>query len=343
MKKWAFFYEKRVFWGRYMNFAFLMREQPHISIFGFPIYAYAIIIVCGMAVAAVIIGLLFKRRNMSVDLFMTYFCITLPVAVLTTRLFYCITDGMPITEWFDFESIRQGGLSIIGGIIGGAASVLIISLVKKVNFFRAGDCIVVGLLIAQSIGRWGNFANQEVYGAQVTNPALQFFPISVYIEDNGAWHYAFFFYESMVTLTAGILLFLNAWKNPYKPNGINTACYFIIYGLTRSIMEPLRDPSYILQGGGVPWSSVFSIAMFAVGSILLVCLLLYNKEKEGKYIGSAIGERYAIAKYIKDNAKEVPHKNKVNMMCAVYPEKYVEKSTQEIKQTDKKERETDEK
>ena len=334
---------KKDVWGRYMNLALLTNNQPHISRFGFPIYAYAIIIVCGMAVAAVIIGLLFKRRNMSVDLFMTYFCIALPIAVLTTRLFYCITDGMPITEWLDFESIRQGGLSIIGGIIGGAASVLTISFVKKVNFFRACDCIVVGVLIAQSIGRWGNFANQEVYGAAVTNPALQFFPISVFIEADGAWHYAFFFYESMVTLTAGILLFLNAWKNPYKPNGINTACYFIIYGLTRSIMEPLRDPSYILQGGGVPWSLVFSIVMFAAGVALFLGLLLRNKEKEGKYIGSAVGERYAIKEYIKDNKKEVAYKDQINVMCAIYPESYVEKPTKDIKTTEKKEKKTDEK
>ncbi|MBR2023215.1 MAG: prolipoprotein diacylglyceryl transferase [Clostridia bacterium] len=314
-----------------MQFALLAREQPHISIFGFPIYAYAIIIVCGMAVAAVVIGLLFKRRNMSVDLFMTYFCITVPVAVITTRLFYCITDGMPIGEWLDFESIRQGGLSIIGGIIGGAASVLVISLVKKVNFFRAGDCIVVGLLLAQAIGRWGNFANQEVYGAEVTNPALQFFPISVYIEDNGAWHYAFFFYESMVTLTAGILLFINAWKNPYKPNGVNTACYFIVYGAVRSIMEPLRDSSYILQGGGVPWSLVFSILMLVAGIGLLVTLLALNKINEGKCIGSATGQKYAIAEYIKDSKKDVAYLDKINMMCKIYPEKYAEKPAKEIK------------
>ena len=312
----------------------LLRDQPHISVFGFPIYAYAIIIICGMAVAAVVIGLLFKRRNMSVDLFMTYFCITVPVAVLTTRLFYCITDGMPVSLWLNFDSIREGGLSIIGGIIGGAASVLVISLVKKVNFFRAGDCIVVGLLLAQAIGGGGNFANQEVCGAEVTNPALQFFPISVYIEDNGAWHYAFFFYESMVTLTAGILLFINAWKNPYKPNGINTASYFIIYGLVRSIMEPLRDSSYILQGGGVPWSLVFSILMCAAGTALLLVLLILNKKKEGAYIGSATGQKYAIAEYIKDSAKEVAYFDKVNMMCPIYPENYVEKPT---KYTTKKE------
>ena len=189
-----------------MNVSSLLAfESPGITIFGFKIYAYALIIVFGMILAFIVISLLFKRRNMSADLFLTYFCICLPIAILTTRIFYCITDGMPISEWFDINSIRSGGLSIIGGIIGGAASVAAVSYFKKVNFLRVGDCVVVGLLLAQSIGRWGNFANQEVYGAVVTNEALQFFPLAVFIEADQSYHYAFFFYESVVTLTAAIL------------------------------------------------------------------------------------------------------------------------------------------
>ena len=98
--------------------ALLASDNPGITIFGFKIYAYAIIIVSGMVAAFFVISLLFKRRNMSSDLFLTYFCVTLPVALVTTRLFYCITDGLPLKDWFSMESIRQGGLSIIGGILG---------------------------------------------------------------------------------------------------------------------------------------------------------------------------------------------------------------------------------
>lgn len=307
-----------------MNLRSLLFEPPGIQIGGFKIYAYAIIIVCGMAAAFCVISLLFRRRNMSTDLFLTYFVIGLPVAIVTTRLFYCITDGLPFSQWFSFDSLREGGLSIIGGIIGGASSVAIISWVKKVNFFRVGDCVVVGLLLAQSIGRWGNFANQEVYGGLVTNEALQFFPISVYIESLGEYHYAFFFYESMVTLTAAILLFINAWKNGKKPNGVNTACYFIVYGTVRSIMEPLRDKSFIL-GNGIPWSFVMSICMLIGGIALLVYVLLTNKKKEGALFGSVNGEVYGITEYIGDTKKEIAYFDKINMMCAVYPERYPKK------------------
>ncbi|MBQ8342526.1 MAG: prolipoprotein diacylglyceryl transferase [Clostridia bacterium] len=309
--------------------------DPSIKVGGTQIHAYAIIIVCGMIAAFFIITALFRRRNMSSDLFLTFFVIGLPIAIMTTRLFYCITDGLPVSDWFKWSSIRQGGLSIVGGIIGGAASVAVICIVKKVNFLRVGDCIVVGLLFAQSIGRWGNFVNQEVYGAEVTNGALQFFPFAVYIEATGSWHYAFFFYESMVTLTASVLLFINAWRNGKKPNGINVACYFIVYGLTRSIMEPLRDSAYILNGGGVPWSLVLSLTMLAAGSALLIYLLWHNKKTEGKLIGSAKGEEYGIVKFIADRKDEEPTLDKWNMMCKIYPENY-KKATDGAETTDGK-------
>ncbi len=319
----------------------LWPNHPYIEIFGIQIYWYAIIIVFGMLSAFVVISLLFKRRNMSPDLFMTFFVICLPIAIVTTRVFYCITDGMPITEWFSWESIRQGGLAITGGIIGGAASVFGVCYFKKVNFFRVGDCVVVGLLLAQSIGRWGNFVNQEVYGGLVTNPSLQWFPLSVFIEmgTGGEWHYAFFFYESMVTLAAAILLFINAWKNPYKPNGVNSACYFIVYGLTRSIMEPLRDNTFILQGGGIPWSMVFSILMFLGGVAWLTVILVLNRKKEGKLLGSVNGEPYGITKFIGDTKDEVAYKDKINIMCTIYPERYPEKPPKENKNTPENEEE----
>ncbi len=331
-------------------FNLLLSDQPGIKIFGFKIYAYALCIVSGMIAAFFLISLLFKRRNMSSDLFMTYFCVTLPIAIITTRLFYCITDAKMVTrpwEWFSIESIRSGGLSIIGGILGGIFGVALVSYIKKVNFFRAGDCIIVGLLLAQAMGRWGNFANQEVYGAEVTNSALQCFPFAVYINSGGScldtftltfakwfgfetnisggtWHYAFFFYESLANLIGAILIFLFVWKNPKKPNGVATAWYFMHYGAVRSIMEPLRDPQYILSGGGVPWSLVFSLSLFVLGAAMMAFVLGRNKKTEGVLFGSLKGDPYAITEYKGDTKDEVPVKNKINIMCSIYPERYAD-------------------
>ena len=319
--------------------ALLWPNHPYVKIFGQEIYWYAIIIVCGMIAAYFVISLLFRRRNMSPDLFLTFFVITLPVAIVTTRLFYCITGGVPVSDWFRWSAIREGGLSIVGGIIGGAASVIFICIVKKVNFFRVGDCVVVGLLLAQSIGRWGNFVNQEVYGGVVTNEALQFFPFAVYIDSTSSWHYAFFFYESMVMLTTAILLFFNAWKNGKKPNGVNTACYFIVYGLTRTIMEPLRDGEFIL-GNKVPWSMVMSICMLVAGVGLLFYVLFTNKKREGVLFGSAKNDPYGITAYIADKNTDVAYVDKLNMMCAVYPENYVVKIDENEKKKNSADKDT---
>ncbi|MBQ9118341.1 MAG: prolipoprotein diacylglyceryl transferase [Clostridia bacterium] len=301
----------------------LLANNPSVSIFGLDVTYYALVILCGILVAFAVIFLLFKRRNMSTDLLLTFFCICLPVAILTTRLFYCITDAVPFEDWFSWEGIRNGGLSIIGGILGGAVSVILVCVFKKINFFRVGDCVVVGLLLAQAIGRWGNYFNQEVYGAEITNPAMQWFPFGVEID--GEWHYAFFFYESLVNFLCAIALFCNAWFNDKKPNGVNTAIYFINYGVIRSIMEPLRDPHYILSAGGVPWSLVFSILLLVAGIGLLVYVLVNNKQKEGKFFGSKEGDQSGITRYIQDNKEEVAYFSKINMMCKKYPENYREK------------------
>ena len=140
----------------------------------------------------------------------------------------------------------------------------------------------------------------------------------------GTWHYAFFLYESVITLSAAVALFINAWKNPKKPNGLNAGVYLTSYGVVRSIMEPLRDPTYIL-GDGVQWSLVFSLVLMLLGLAFIFTALYLNKRKEGAWIGSKKGDPYAISEYLKDEKDEVAYFDKMNMMCAIYPEKYVVK------------------
>ena len=133
----------------------------------------------------------------------------------------------------------------------------------------------------------------------------------------------------MVTLTAAIVLFINGWRNGKKPNGINTACYFIVYGLTRSIMEPLRDSSFILNGGGIPWSFVFSLVLLAGGLGMLGYVLIRNQKTEGQLLGSKNNDPYGITKFIGDTKDEVAYFDRINMMCSIYPENYTVKEKKE--------------
>ncbi len=145
-----------------------------IYIFGVEIYYYALCIVFGMLLAATLSALLMKRRNMSPDFIYLLFIVCIPTAIICARLFSCLTDpDLGLKRFFEF---RSGGLSIIGGVSGGVIAGLVVCKIKKVEFFRAADCVVINILIAQAFGRWGNFFNAEVYGAEVTNPAMQWFP-----------------------------------------------------------------------------------------------------------------------------------------------------------------------
>ena len=100
--------------------------NPGVTIFGFTIYYYAIAIVIGMIVATCLSALLMKRRNMSPDFIFTLFIFCIPSALICARLYYCITEPLPFDKWID---VRDGGLSILGGVIGGVGLGLVVCLV----------------------------------------------------------------------------------------------------------------------------------------------------------------------------------------------------------------------
>lgn len=288
-----------------------------IYVFSLQIQYYAIVIVCGMIVAAILSALLMKRRNMDNGFIYILFVACIPSAIVGARLFSCLTDpNLGIKAFFDFP---WAGLSITGGVIGGVLAGFIVCMCCKVNFLRAADCVVINILFAQAIGRWGNYFNQEVYGGLVTDPALQKFPLSVFIEEKGEWHQAFFFYEMIVNLIGWAILFTFTWFRKKKPNGISTCLYFVWYGTVRAVMEPLRDPSFILDAGGVMWSELFAIMLAGFGVIAILVLLIVNYLREDAFVGSRRGEPYGISKYLSYSKNAKPYFSKINMFGANYP------------------------
>ena len=281
------------------------------TVFGVEIRYYAIMIILGVILALIAVSFLFKRRNIPVSWVLDLLLCVLPLGIVGARTFSVVTDpGTSIAEWF--TGFRDGGLSITGGIIGGALGVVLFCLIHKINFLRVADCLVPGLILAQAIGRWGNFFNQEVYGGEVTDPSMQWFPFAVYIEREGAWHYAFFFYEMLTNLLIFALLYVLMWKFKKRPHGLSMCGYFFGYGLVRSIMEPLRDPQYQL-GHTVMISEVFAIIMCVGGFLLAVILIGWNKYKHGSFFGSKDGEPLAIfpVYYTKEELKKQEEQKKL--------------------------------
>ena len=181
------------------------------------------------------------------------------------------------------------------------------------------------------MGRWGNFFNAEVYGGVISNPeTMKWFPFAVPIvnglsgvqafsDPNATWHYAFFFYEMLWNLIGWALLFTFMWFRKKKPNGLATCLYFVWYGAVRTIMEPLRDPEFILNKGGVPWSLVFSVMMVGLGIAACMALMIWNFLKEGSFVGSKKGDPCGITDYLTPYKKDKPYFSKINMFGSNYP------------------------
>ena len=85
------------------------------------------------------------------------------------------------------------------------------------------------------------------------------------------------------------------------------------------VMEPLRDPTYILSAGGIPWSEVFSILMAGLGIIAILVLLIVNFKREGSFTGSRKGDPCGITHFLTPYKDNKPYYSKINMFGANYP------------------------
>lgn len=253
------------------------------TIFGFEIKFYGVIIACAMLIGVFLAQYLAKKRGLNPDDIIILALIVIPFAILGARLYYCIFSDTHYT-FKTFWQIRNGGLAIYGGVIGGIIAIVIFAMIKRdfkliVKLF---DVIVPALILGQALGRWGNFFNQEAYGKLVTNPDLQWFPFAVKIETYAGyeWHLATFFYESVWNLI-GFALSLVVF-NKSKRVGTTTGFYLAYYGLGRLWIEGLRTDSLYIGSSNIRVSQLLSAIMIVIG----LAILVYN------YIIRRKGEKY---------------------------------------------------
>jgi len=256
-------------------------DRIAFELFGISVSWYGIIIVTGVLVALLVAVWLCKQRKISTDTPFELLVWCFPLAIIGARTYFCIFSGQSY-NFIEFISIWHGGMAIYGGIIGGLIGLILYAVIRKKNFLTTLDLVAPCLIIAQAIGRWGNFVNQEVYGLQITDPSWQWFPFGVYIEALGEWHYATFFYESILNLIGFVILLL-IFRKGFKA-GVVTAWYLIYYGTVRFFLEMLRAPSEILFIGdsGIPVSCVVSAVMVLVGTGFLIYLAIKNKKEKPK-------------------------------------------------------------
>ena len=251
---------------------------------GLNIAWYGVIIATGLVLGTILGTLRARRRGWSSDLVLDFILLAVPLAIVGARAYYVAF------EWDYFAAnperiiaINTGGLAIYGAVIGGFLAAFIFSKAAKFPFLKLIDLVIPSLILGQAIGRWGNFVNQEAFGALVTNPNLQFFPLAVYIESLGQWHQATFFYESFCNTILLIVTLLLGRKN--VKDGTLLASYFIGYGVARTVIEGLRTDSLYLFGS-IRISQVLSAVLVLVGILLLVLIKtgkIKTRTYDGKY------------------------------------------------------------
>jgi len=169
----------------------------------------------------------------------------------------------------------QGGLAIQGGLFLGAAYGFYFTRKKKISFLRAADAIVPSILLAQALGRWGNFFNQEAFGRVVNESYYNFFPsfIKNMMLIDGSYREPTFLYESALNVLGFFLIAYVLKKYRENRRGDQVYAYLMWYGITRFFVEGLRTDSLYVWGTQLRIAQLISLAFILVGSIGFLGLL----------------------------------------------------------------------
>lgn len=289
-----------------------------------PLRFYALFILFGGFVALFLSNYHAKQDKKDFNYFYTIFFIAFPAGIIGARIWYYIANfntefaSQPFYKFFFFW---EGGLAIQGGAIGGVLIGIIVALIVKKDtpILRITDYCVPTILVAQAIGRWGNFFNQEVFGHSVTYEAWNFLPS--FILDNmqngsssmlsgvklpaGAIAAPLFLVEGVLNVMFYMIITLGyraVFKKKHYLDGDQTILYFVAYGFIRLCLEPLRNPAFImgiknqndLERSNYK-SLIMAIVFIAIGCFLFVMnhLIIYLLKK--KNIQSKLHSNYLLS------------------------------------------------
>ena len=263
------------------------------SIGGFAVYWYGIIITLGIIAAFILAVYRGKFEKVCFDDIVDVALFTVVLGVIGARLYYVLTSlDEFIPEPFalgvflrNVVNLRGGGLAIYGGIIGGILGIFFTTRYKKIKFLKLTDMAALGVMIAQSMGRWGNFFNGEAFGGIVTESHPLYFMRMGLISSNSIFTFGTtdmvyvhptFLYESLWNIIGFILI--NLFYKKKKFNGQISCMYLAWYGFGRMFIEGLRTDSLYIPGTAIRISQLVGFLCFVVFGALLVWGLIYSKK-----------------------------------------------------------------
>lgn len=263
----------------------------------FDVYWYGIIITLGIVFAFLYATFRGKYEKIVLDDIIDVGIITVIFGVIGARLYYVLTslDQYVPSPFYigtfikNIVNLRNGGLAIYGGIIGGAFAIVLVTCKKKINTLKLLDMIAPGVMIGQLMGRWGNFFNGEAFGEIVSDGHPLYFMRMGLISKNSisdfgttemVYVHPTFLYESLWNLCGFIII--NALYKKKKFNGQVACMYLAWYGFGRMFIEGLRTDSLYI--GSFRISQVVGLVCFVVFGGLLIAGLVYSKKFCGEML-----------------------------------------------------------
>lgn len=266
-------------------------SRTAFSFLGMDIYWYGILIATGVALGMLAAVKEAERTGQSKDTYIDFLIYGIISGVVGARLYYLIFHDGSIKEFF---LIRNGGLAVYGGVIGGIAAILIFTRVKKLSMLKFTDTCAMSMLIGQIIGRWGNFVNREAFGRATNSILAMAYNVEtvggLVLQDDGSALYnksiypvyeyggikyiqvhPTFLYESFLNLC--LLVFIFFFRKHKRFDGELTFIYFMGYGIIRFFVESLRTDQLLIFG--VPVSMIVSAFVVAAS---LVCEIFFLKK-----------------------------------------------------------------
>ncbi|AOZ96752.1 prolipoprotein diacylglyceryl transferase [Butyrivibrio hungatei] len=268
---------------------YLENVPKSFTIFGFTIALYGVIIGFGFFLALILITNVAKKTGQNPDTYWDVATYVIVFSIIGARLYYVFFawdyyKDDPIS----ILNIRNGGLAIYGGVIAGFLTAAIYCKIKKTSFLKMADTCMYGLLLGQTMGRWGNFTNREAFGEYTNGLFAMRLPVEMvrggeitelmkehmstatnYVQVSPT-----FLYESMWNL--GLLILLLLYLKHKKFDGEIMLMYLGGYGLGRAWIESLRTDQLIMHTTGLPVSQMLAICLviFAVVAEVVVRLRL---------------------------------------------------------------------
>ena len=244
-------------------------DRVAFSIFGIDIMWYGVLMATGMILGTYLALREAKRVGISEDDVLNLAICAIPAGVIGARLYYVIFNWSYYSQYpSQILNFRGGGMAIHGALIGGILAGFIYTKVKKLNFFKMADIALIGMPLAQAIGRWGNYINGEAHGGPTNLP----WGIMV----DGVKVHPTFLYESIWNF--GIFIFLWMFRKKKKYEGQIAVCYIILYSLGRFFIEGLRTDSLMLG----PLRMAQVISLFGVIGGIIAHIYLSKKNNNIK-------------------------------------------------------------